>query len=66
VIVAGSNFRASESEKGCGCLGWNSIVYVLMVCVMSKIQQLVVGCCGHRMGNRGLGKAEVIQGVCKC
>jgi hypothetical protein len=27
VIVAGSNFRASESEKGCGCLGRYSMMH---------------------------------------
>ena len=27
VIVAGSNVRASENEKGCGCLGWYSMMY---------------------------------------
>jgi hypothetical protein len=31
VIVSRSNFKASEKEKGCGYLGWYSMVYVLIV-----------------------------------
>ena len=37
VIVAGSNFRASESENGCGFLGRNSMVVLMAGVRMSKI-----------------------------
>lgn len=48
VIVAGSNSRASESEKGCGCLGRKSMTYVCTNGVRMSSAS-AAGACGYRM-----------------